>query len=76
MSDSNTLDAGLPGYADAMDELERILGDLEDADLDVDVLASRVERASELIEICRTRITNAHVQVERVVATLDPDTDE
>ncbi|MEZ5166053.1 MAG: exodeoxyribonuclease VII small subunit [Acidimicrobiales bacterium] len=34
------------GYADAMAELEAILDDLEDDDLDVDVLAARVERAS------------------------------
>ncbi len=67
------------GYADAMAELESILDDLEDDDLDVDVLASRVERASTLIEVCRSRIGAAKVQVEQVVASLDvsePDTDE
>lgn len=59
------------GYADAMAELESILDDLEDDDLDVDVLASRVERASALITLCRDRIGAARVQVERVVASLD-----
>jgi exodeoxyribonuclease VII small subunit len=59
------------GYADAMAELESILDDLEDDDLDVDVLASRVERASTLITLCRDRIGAARVQVERVVASLD-----
>ena len=59
------------GYAEAMAELESILEDLEDDDLDVDVLASRVERASTLIELCRDRIGSARVQVERVVAALD-----
>ncbi|MFT5203161.1 MAG: exodeoxyribonuclease VII small subunit [Candidatus Aldehydirespiratoraceae bacterium] len=60
------------GYADAMAELETILDDLEDDDLDVDVLASRVERASTLIALCRDRIGAARVQVEKVVASLDP----
>lgn len=60
------------GYADAMAELESILDDLEDDDLDVDVLASRVERAAELITLCRDRIGAARVQVEKVVASLDP----
>ncbi|MDE0067758.1 MAG: exodeoxyribonuclease VII small subunit [Acidimicrobiaceae bacterium] len=59
------------GYADAMAELEQILRDLEGDDLDVDMLASRVERASELIGLCRERIAAARVQVERVVANLD-----
>lgn len=59
------------GYADAMAELESILDDLEDDDLDVDVLAARVERASSLITLCRDRIGAARVQVEKVVASLD-----
>lgn len=59
------------GYADAMHELEAILDDLEDDDLDVDVLASKVERASSLIQLCRDRIGAARIQVERVVASLD-----
>ena len=62
-----------PGYAAAMAELEQILNELEGEDPDVDVLANRVERAATLIEICRRRITNASVQVERVVAALDTD---
>lgn len=61
------------GYADAMKELEQILRDLEGDDLDVDMLASRVERASFLIGLCRQRIGDARVQVERVVANLDSD---
>ncbi|MEO0493271.1 MAG: exodeoxyribonuclease VII small subunit [Actinomycetota bacterium] len=68
------------GYADAMRELEAILDDLEDDDLDVDVLATKVERASTLIQLCRDRIGSARVQVEKVVASLetpqgDDDTD-
>jgi len=63
------------GYADAMAELEAILDDLEDDDLDVDVLATKVERASTLIQVCRDRIGAARVQVERVVASLEGDDD-
>lgn len=69
MSDETPAD-GI-GYADAMHELESILDDLEDDDLDVDVLAAKVERASTLIQLCRNRIGAARVQVERVVASLD-----
>ena len=64
---------GEPGYAAAMAELEQILEELEGEDPDVDVLADRVERAATLIEVCRRRIANASVQVERVVASLETD---
>ena len=62
-----------PGYAAATAELEQILEELEGEDPDVDVLASRVERAATLIEVCRRRIANASIQVERVVAALESD---
>ena len=59
------------GYAEAMGELEEILEELEGDDLDVDVLADRVRRASELIKLCRGRITRAQDDVARIVADLE-----
>ncbi|MSY08640.1 MAG: exodeoxyribonuclease VII small subunit, partial [Actinobacteria bacterium] len=40
-------------------------------DVDVDVLASQVERASELIRLCRDRIGNAKMQIDTVVGGLE-----
>ncbi len=59
------------GYADALSELEEILEQLEDADIDVDVLSSKVERAAVLIRLCRGRIRDAQLSVEEIVAELD-----
>ena len=59
------------GYAEAMTELEGILGELEGDHLDVDVLAERVRRASELIKLCRTRISRAQEDVNRIVTDLE-----
>ena len=53
------------GYAEAMRELDGILDVLEDDDLDVDVLAAKVERASALIQLCRDRIGNARIRSRR-----------
>ena len=65
------------GYAEAMAELESILDELEGDQLDVDVLAARVQRAGELIKACRTRITRAQSDVDRIVAELEEfDADE
>lgn len=65
-------------YSEALAELEEILDELEDESLDVDTLATKVERASTLIRFCRDRITSARTQVEQIVADLDQlaDTDE
>lgn len=61
------------GYAEALRELESILAEIEDDAVDVDVLATRVKRAAELLRICRDRITAAQVEVSQVVAELEPD---
>ena len=61
------------GYADALSELDALLLDLEDDDIDVDLLATKVDRAAELIKLCRNRIDNAKVQVHRIVADLEAD---
>ncbi len=64
------------GYADALAELEEILDQLEDDDVDVDVLSSKVERAAVLIRLCRGRIRAAQLRVEEIVADLDDLTDD
>ena len=60
-------------YGDAIAELEAIVAGLEDSDVDVDVLADRVARAAELIKLCRDRIARTRIEVERVVADLEPE---
>ena len=59
------------GYASALAELERILGELEASDVDVDQLADRVARATALIAVCRQRIGSARTRIDEVIADLD-----
>ena len=61
------------GYAEALSELESILDELESDNVDVDVLAEHVKRASELMELCRDRIGKAKLRIEEVVAQIDAD---
>ena len=58
-------------YAQAMEELERILEDLENDAIDVDELGARVKRASELIRLCRERLVRSKGEIEQVVADLE-----
>lgn len=60
------------GYGDALAELEQILDEIEDDAVDVDVLATRVRRAAELLRVCRDRIAAARIEVTQIVADLEP----
>ena len=59
------------GYASALSELSEILHELEASDVDVDKLADRVARATELIAVCRDRIGAARLRIDEVIADLD-----
>ena len=65
------MDDDQTGYAEALQELQAILTELEGEAVDVDVLAVRVARADELLTLCRERLEAASVQVEKVVAAAD-----
>lgn len=69
MTDETHADA--VGYAQALDELDIILRELEGSDVDVDRLADRVARAADLIALCRDRIDNARLRIDEVIADLD-----
>ena len=58
------------GYAEEMREVEAILSELDSNSVDVDVLATKVERASFLINWCSERITSAQMTVDSLVADL------
>ena len=64
------------GYADALSELQQILSEMEAEDIDIDVLAVKVERAAKLIRVCRGRINDAEVRVKEIVAGMDSEEGE
>jgi exodeoxyribonuclease VII small subunit len=53
-------------YTEAMAEIEKILNSLQSADCDVELLAQKVKRASELISLCRTKLRKAEHEVEKL----------
>lgn len=64
-------------YGRALEELESLLSDLEEADVDVDRLAQQVARGVELVRFCRRRLSEVTADVNQVVADLvnEPGTD-
>ncbi len=61
------------GYAEAMREVESILSELDSNSVDVDVLATKAERASFLINWCNERISSAQMTIDSLVADLGAD---
>lgn len=62
-------------YDAAITEVEQILAELENSVVDVDHLAERISRAATLLAFCRSRLEAVHVDVEQLVAELDPPAD-
>ena len=53
-------------YAEAMAEIEKILGRLRSEEMNVDGLAAEVKRATELIASCKARLREAEADVNKV----------
>ena len=64
------------GYAEAMAELESLLRELDSSTVDVDVLSTKVQRASFLVDWCNERITAAQLTIDEMVAGFADDDDE
>lgn len=54
-------------YEAAVEEIEQILGRIEEGDLGVDELAEKVERVTRLLKICRDRLHNTGEQINKIL---------
>ncbi len=54
-------------YKQAVTEIETILNQLEKGELDVDQLAEKVKRVSELIQLCRNKIHATEKSVNEIL---------
>ncbi len=54
-------------YNQAVEELEAIIAQLNEQNVDVDKLAEHVKRATALVELCKTKLTRAETQVNKLL---------
>ncbi len=54
-------------YQQAIDELEAIVNEIENEEISVDELSEKVKRASQLIKLCKTKLTNTEQEVSKVL---------
>jgi len=62
-------------FGKAIDELEEILHRVEAEEIDIDELASELKSATALLEICRSKIRKAELEVTQIVQSLEEDDD-
>jgi exodeoxyribonuclease VII small subunit len=60
-------------YAEAFSELQQIVSEIEQGEISVDELAEKVKRASELIKICKAKLTTTEADVNRILQDLERD---
>jgi exodeoxyribonuclease VII small subunit len=58
-------------YTDAVNELEQIITEMEDASIGVDELTDKVKRASMLLQFCRNKLTTTEQDVNNILRNFD-----
>ena len=58
-------------YTEAFDELQQIVVDIEDGEITVDELSVKVKRASELIKICKEKLSSTEEDVNLILKELE-----
>jgi exodeoxyribonuclease VII small subunit len=64
-----------PGYAEAFEELQKIVSEIERGDISVDELSGKVKRAALLIKICKDKLTATEGDVNAILKELEADED-
>ncbi|MBT3244476.1 MAG: exodeoxyribonuclease VII small subunit [Bacteroidetes bacterium] len=54
-------------YTAAIKEIETILGKIENQELDVDELAGKLRRVTELIKTCKSKLHSAESEVDKIL---------
>jgi exodeoxyribonuclease VII small subunit len=60
-------------FGEAIEELEGILHRVEAEEIDIDDLAEELKKAAELLDVCRSKIRQAELEVTQIVQALDED---
>jgi exodeoxyribonuclease VII small subunit len=58
-------------YTSAITELEAIVKDIESGEVDVDALADKVKRATELIRFCNDRLKGTQDAVNKILLDVE-----
>ena len=54
-------------YSQAMERLEKIVRQIDNNELEIDVLAEKIKEANEIIAFCTEKLTKADREVEKML---------
>lgn len=60
-----------PNYSKAFTELQDIVTEIEDGEISVDELSEKVKRASQLIKICKDKLTTTEEDVNKILKEIE-----
>ena len=58
-------------YTEAFDELQAIVNEIEEGEISVDELSLKVKRASQLIKVCKNKLTQTEEDVNQILKELE-----
>ena len=58
-------------YAEAFEELQGIVSEIEQGEISVDELSEKVKRAAQLIKICKSKLATTEEDVNKILKELD-----
>ena len=54
-------------YTEAFEQLQEIVSKMENADISVDELSDNIKKATQLIKICKDKLTKAEEEVQKLL---------
>lgn len=73
VSKAGSKKATTENYESAIAELEQIVESIESEAIGLDELSTQVQRASELIRICRAKLKQTEDDLEKIIQEIEPE---
>jgi len=58
-------------YNDAIERLRKIVAEIENGELDVDLLSEKVKEAARLIKVCKEKLYKVDEEVKKILEELE-----
>ena len=58
-------------YTEALEELQQIVQEMENADVSVDELSEKIKRCTVLIRLCKDKLTKTEAEIAKIMNTED-----
>ncbi|QPM67728.1 exodeoxyribonuclease VII small subunit [Atribacter laminatus] len=63
-------------YKQALEELEKIVDEIENGEIDVDLLAEKVKRATVLSQICKSKLRKTQEELDKLLSEIEKEENE